>query len=96
MRERRRRYDQRPAPRTARRRESETYDVDHGAQEVDEDGDEDDDVAGGVRLVDPAARRPQHQRETLVVLRRGHEDQAGVEDDEHRELDHHGNRPAQT
>lgn len=71
-----------------------THDVDHRRQEVDEDGDEDDDVPRRVRLVDPAAGLPQDQRQTLVILRRGDEDQAGVEDDEDGKLDHHGNHSA--
>lgn len=73
-----------------------THDVDHGRQEVDEDRDEDDDVARRVRLVDPAAGFAEDQRQTLVVLRRRDQDQTGVEDDEDRELDHHGNHPVET
>ena len=73
-----------------------THDVDHGGQEVDEDGQEDDDVAGGVGLVDPAAALAEGQRQTLVVLRRGDEHQAAVQQDEHRELDHHGDQPVDT
>lgn len=73
-----------------------THNVDHGRQEVDEDGDKDDDVAGGGGLIDPAAGLAQHQRQTLVVLCRGDQDQAAVEEDQHRELDHHGDRPAWT
>lgn len=58
-----------------------THNVDHGRQEVDEYRDEDDDVAGGVVLIDPAAGLAQHQRQTLVVLGRGDQDQAAVEND---------------
>lgn len=63
-------------------KQSKTYYVDHGCQEVDEDGDEDDDVSRRVRLVDPTAGLPQNQRQTLVVLRSCDQNQAGVEDDE--------------
>lgn len=59
---------------TTRTRCGRTYNVDHGRQEVDEYRDEDDDVAGGVVLVDPAAGLAQHQRQTLVVLSRGDQD----------------------
>lgn len=72
-----------------------THDIDHGCQEVDEDGDEDDDVPRRVRLVDPAAGLAQDQRQTLVVLCRCDEYQAGMQDDEDRELDHHGYCPVE-
>jgi len=79
---------------TAKNSPRQTHDVDHGRQEVDEDGDEDEDVARRVRLVDPAAGPAQRQREALVVLRRGHQDQNRVEQDQNRELDRHGQHPA--
>lgn len=46
--------------------------VDHGSQEVDEDGEEDDDVPCSVRFVHPATCFSQNQRQTLIILRRRH------------------------
>lgn len=66
---------------TARTRCGQTDNVDHGCQEVDKYRDKDDDVAGSVVFVNPAAGLAQHQRQTLVVLGRGDQDQAAVEDD---------------
>lgn len=67
--------------------------VDHGSQEVDEDGKEDDDVPCSVRFVHPATRFSQNQRQTLIVLRRCNNNKATVQKDEDGELYHHSDHP---
>lgn len=47
------------------------YDIEDGAQEIDQDGCEDDDVPSQIGLVDPAASLAQDEWQTLVILRRG-------------------------
>lgn len=67
--------------------------VNHGSQKVDEDGQEDDNVPCSVRFVDPATCFSQNQRQTLIVLRRCHNNKATVQQDEDGELYHHSDHP---
>lgn len=70
------------------------YDIEDGTQEVNQDGREDDDVPGQVGLVDPTASFPEDEGQTLVILRRGDEDQGRVQHDQDGELDGHWHSPA--
>ena len=56
-----------------------TQNVNNGSKEFDQDGEEDDNISRRVRLVHPATRLTQNQRQTLVVLRRRHDNQTAVQ-----------------
>lgn len=70
------------------------YDIEDGAQEVNQDGREDDDVPGQVGLIDPTASFPEDEGQTLVILSCGDEDQGRVQHDQDGELDGHRHSPA--
>lgn len=53
------------------------YDIQDGAQEINQDGSKDDDVPGQIGLVNPTAGFPEDQGQTLIILCRGDEDQIG-------------------
>lgn len=70
------------------------YDIQDGAQEIDQDGCEDDDVPRQIGLVDPTASFPEDEGQTLIILRSGDEDQSRMQHNQDGKLDGHWHRPA--